>query len=702
MHPDAQTNAAGTEYFVFRAGPYCATIQLSRNPACSPYGVLLALPGDLTRKEGTHLFHPELGLSRTMATVTIDGVRYRPDHDTVEIEWESTDPSEPIVGIRWRAGSLSVHERLFPFRYDSGVLPISRSAPEDFIPALLREVTLTYEGTPEDRLTGTVSIEFGLYPNPYRFHSLPTFDPTAERFIAEGMSDSIAVEVDRPARFFERFITVEDRSDAMIGTPVTLSYSAPMHLTRNPASPTLFLPTPTDTDGSFTSRLLRGLATSLTGLRGAVSAEEGAFDASIWQYGYEWAQDAGIVASAAVYAGDTETAKGVLGNILTRLSDDDGNLMESSRFRDGELSELNANGAVLGAVRDYAVFTGDTVFVRHHWNRIAAIGERVADPDARHSSGLLAGTRDLWERLPWMGLEPGFDTATNAFCADGLAGAATVAEMIGEAETAQRWAEAAEEIHTALMTDLTFSCIEEGRIIHRRLTDGNVQRTMIARAGYHDPRYAPYAPTVVSETEQRPCDPDSVSAIPILLNMIEPDSNVTRATLDYLHHDLWNQTGIGGYLRSPLRSDPDSPGPWPFVTAWMAEAELKAGMIDRAQETTEWMLKVAGSGGSWFEYYGERATPPFPPIGIIVWGWAQFMLLVIRGWMGIELRRSSLRIAPKTVGFRRRFRVADCSVELTVTGNRNATVNDKPAELVDGAMHLPLPLKSNYRISFHD
>ena len=221
---------------------------------------------------------------------------------------------------------------------------------------------------------------------------------------------------------------------------------------------------------------------------------------------------------------------------------------------------------------------------------------------------------------------------------------------------------------------------------------------MRSEAGYDDQRYAPYVPTTVDDPTPRPCDPDSVSALPILCNLVDPTSALARKTLDHLHEHLWNPTGIGGYARSPLASDPDSPGPWPFVTAWMAEAELKAGLTERAQQTTEWLLKMAGEGGSWFEYYGERRTPPYPPVGVIVWGWAQYILLAVRGWMGIEVLSDRLRIAPRLVPYRHRFWVGERYVDIDVTGGERGRIDGVPVELVNGGVEIPVPLARDYQV----
>src|SRR5207302_1829844 len=112
--------------------------------------------------------------------------------------------------------------------------------------------------------------------------------------------------------------------------------------------------------------------------------------------------------------------------------------------------------------------------------------------------------------------------------------------------------------------------------------------------------------------------------------------DLALVTLDRLC-SLWNPNGLGGYARYNIASDPDSPGAWAFATAFMGAAEIEAELDKRSRETIEWLLEAAGAGGCWFEYYGERKTPPFPPVGVIVWGWAQYILLVVKHIVGVRV-----------------------------------------------------------------
>ncbi|MGE3799999.1 MAG: hypothetical protein AB7H80_03180 [Candidatus Kapaibacterium sp.] len=707
MHPDHRTNAPDTEYFFFGDGFLSVAIQWSKNSAMSPYGILLWRTKSFQRKDGTSLFHPELGLSGTMLTVVVEDQKFRPTHEGTRVWWESTDSIEPVVAVQWMAGNIRVVERFSVGSWDDPVSDNDRLLNEsDFNSHFLRREVALLPASESDSYASEGTIITSLYPNPTLYQQLPIWEKDG-LFCCYG-DRLLTLEAAPPPEPFERFFTFvqpvtrddQDGISLFYRLPGQAAKRIPKEVKDEKVDYSSFN-NKLERSLSFSEQLIRQLDLSRTGINSSI-ANEGKFNASIWQYGYEWGQDAAIVATASCYAGDFEIAKSILTNILDWLTDDEGHVAESSRFRDGELAELNANGAVLLALRDYYWFTRDGDFLRRYWIQIGNIATLLCKPEHLHSSGLLVGRRDLWERLPWMGLRTGFDVATNTFCAEGLIAASYLAGLLGIDGKCVEWRERGEAMHRAMFKHLTLSFVENNRIVHRRLLDGTVQTTMIAEAEYDDERYIPYVPDHVSDSTPRPCDPDSVSALPILYNLVDPTSSLAQNTLNHLHEHLWNPTGIGGYARSPIPSDPDSPGPWPFVTAWMAEAELKGGMTERATETTEWLLKMANNGGNWFEYYGERQSPPYPPTGIIVWGWGQYLLLAIRGWMGIEVTGKRLRIAPKLVPFEHRFWVGDHYVDIEVSGLRIATVEGLRIGLVNGGVEIPLPLKMNHLIQFSD
>ena len=188
-------------------------------------------------------------------------------------------------------------------------------------------------------------------------------------------------------------------------------------------------------------------------------------------------------------------------------------------------------------------------------------------------------------------------------------------------------------------------------------------------------------------------------ALPIVYGLVDPASDLARATLEALR-DLWNPTGIGGYARYNVDSDLDSPGPWPFATAFMAAAETEARLDERAGGTIAWLLDAAGAGGSWFEYYGPRESPPYPPVGIIIWGWAQYILLVVKHIVGVRVADSQIRITPKLLGIEHTVRFGMHALRITVRGYNRALLDGAPIPLERGTAAIPLPLEADHRLEF--
>ncbi len=682
MQGDRTTYAETLDYFLLRAGPLSVALQQSRSPSSSPYGLLLWRPERFVRKESTWLFHPESGLAGTMASIASDGERYSPTHDATTIYWEErSNPGSAII-IEWRAGPFHVRERFSAHPVGYG---------------LRREIELLSSVKMSGRAEATLILP--VTPNPLLFPGLP--EQNAERENAflmtewgrENLALTIVGSTGSAATLttFERFFQLTD----------TVSSEREMHLQvdyltegppRVPESRQTYLPCAES--GSFAREIEEMIARSVGGLD-ALVADDGRFDASVWQYGYEWGQDAAMIAEGLCYAGEIGRACDILANLLERLTDRDGRIAESSRFRGGDLAELNANGAVLSSLFLYYQTSGDIDLPRTFRTKIERIGSLLLEAIEEGPTSLIFGRRDLWERLPWMGVEEGADVATNAFAVRGLLDGAFLLAALGDQERAETWRRKARTLKEEMFPT---SFIDDGRIIHRRLVDGEVSRRMTPGGAYDDKRYLPYLPRNVEATP-RPSDPDSVAALPILLDLIAGDSPVAIDTVTELRRKLWDERE-GGYLRSPLLSDPDSPGPWSFVTAWMAEAEIRTGRRAVARQTTEWLHERGGEAGTWMEYYGPRSSPPYPPIGIILWGWGEYLLLAMRGWYGVRITENEIHVSPAITPFRRELTLSGERFRIEARGVERARLNGEEITLVNGTATVGLPLAGPATLEF--
>jgi len=120
------------------------------------------------------------------------------------------------------------------------------------------------------------------------------------------------------------------------------------------------------------------------------------------------------------------------------------------------------------------------------------------------------------------------------------------------------------------------------------------------------------------------------------MEFIDPKSAIAQKTLEDVEK-LWNTTWEeGGYSRYHLSSEPDSPGPWPFATLFAARAYVEAADYKKVQRILDWIYKVGSEAGVWFEFYGNKKSPPSPPVGIVPWAWAEIIVLVVHHILGVR------------------------------------------------------------------
>lgn len=647
LHPDFETTLPDTDYFFLGSGRIQAAIQWSRHPGATPLGLTISDPEHFARKWSTHLFHPEYGLEKTMLTLIVNGVRCQPGEGLQVVWFPDTIPG---VTALWPAADGFVIEKFFT---------------SDGEPVLVREITFQTEQPIE-----TVELELSLYANPALFSE---FVGNQYGLGAHGY-DSMLVSSHAPGVFHERTLRVPMYRDGNM-FQMTLLYSL------GPEMPSVGLASLMenereywrDTKARWTAphpsrihhEIERVFTASAMGLRAAVG-ESGRFDASIWQYGYEWSGDAANVVEALVYSGQFEVASDVLENILTRLTIPEGMAMESSRFRGGADAELNNNGEILKACRTYLDWTGDREFIGAHYDRIAAIANYLLRPEfLNEETGMLIAARDIWERNAAMGILPGYDVAHQTFGILGLRDASYLAKAFSRKDDQHRWSAAAKRMRESFLEHPTHSMIENGRIIKRRLLDGSIQSELIPKWDDEDfrKRFAPDGMPLAS-VEAKLWEPDISECFPIALGVIDPRSDVAQKTLVSLE-SLWSQEWEGGgYGRYNISSEPDSPGPWPLATMYMTAAHLEVGDNEKVPRTLEWLIEKAGTGGSWFEFYGGRPTPPLPPTGILVWAWAEWITLVVKHLLGAQIKDDELIIRPRLGGFMGELRFRDSSVPI--------------------------------------
>jgi hypothetical protein len=269
-----------------------------------------------------------------------------------------------------------------------------------------------------------------------------------------------------------------------------------------------------------------------------------------------------------------------------------------------------------------------------------------------------------------------------------------MAAHLGFQEEGERWRRASALMKKSFLGHPKYALVEEGRFIKRRAADGDIQRI------FEPPERKDMIAGMPLSIENSPlCDPDTSSVLPIVFEIVDPKSSLAANTLQDMEK-LWNQRwDLGGYGRYNVLSEPDSPGPWPFASLFIARAYLESGNYDKVWRILDWLLNVqGGKGGSWWEFYGERPTPPLPPVGIIVWTWAELIMLFVHHMVGIRPQEDSIIIRPKLLNKLKNldasFTIRNHKISLAIK-RRNletfAVVNGKKNKMPGGTLIIPYP-----------
>jgi hypothetical protein len=152
-----------------------------------------------------------------------------------------------------------------------------------------------------------------------------------------------------------------------------------------------------------------------------------------------------------------------------------------------------------------------------------------------------------------------------------------------------------------------------------------------------------------------------------------------------------------------VSSEPDSPGPWPFPSLFIARAALEAGAGRKARRVLDWLAHVPGArAGTWFEFYGPRPVPPYPQVGITPWTWAELIFLFIHHILGLRPGRGHIVLRPRFLPGQRRLeasvRVSGATFRISLRKarageNASVRVNGRPAAIKAGAVSLRPPVR---------
>jgi hypothetical protein len=307
---------------------------------------------------------------------------------------------------------------------------------------------------------------------------------------------------------------------------------------------------------------------------------------------------------------------------------------------------------------------------------------------------MVRNKREFWERSDSYGIENGYELAYQVWVALGLEKAAAVARVIGDATSAKKWSAVANDMKKAMLGDPKFQLIEDGHFIKRRTADGRWQRYI------GPPNRSTMPPGSPIATEERPsAEPDTVTVLPIVFEMIDPGGALSIKTLAWVEN-LWNQAWTtGGYPRYNVTSEDNPPAPWPIASMLVARAYAAAGDDDKVWRILKWLGEIhGGTSGGWFERYAQSITPPMPPVNVVGWIWYEIIALCVHHIAGFRPELDRLVVRPRLLKgldeIMTRQAVRGSTVELLIRrarGRSRAVVNGRDVQLVEGSLSLRYP-----------
>jgi len=593
-HPDVRTRLKDVAYFFLGNGWIQAAVQISPSGEGTPVGLLIMNPEILAKKRESLTMHPESGLENTMIRIVTGGSLQFPTAGALEAHWIANQ-KVPCVHVKWKGSQFSVDEF---FR-----------CPKLSEPVLVREVCV--KNLRDEEVS--CRIKTGL----------------CESFVEE----EIFLEGGKEKKLF--FLYTLGKNEQRLRLECRSYWKVEVEISRHwEKTAEVFF------DAPLLNRYFHAARSQLP----AAISKSGRVDGSIWQYNREWVRDQAMMAVGLTLAGHHHLAKVILQRLITEFVTEDGDTIDSSEKRHPEEVELDQNGVLLYALKQYVLWTGDREIVNKNWDKLRVIANFPLQNAFYHpQSGLLANTREYWERHRAFGIRKGMELAHQVFVSLGLSEAAALARLIGREKEGTFWDSEARRIKHVCLSDERFGLVEGGKFIKRRSIDGTVQDSIQALGDALLPEGVP-----LSEKGIHLLDPDTSMVLPVALGFVPPDSAIAKKTMEAVE-TLWNQAWKGGgYGRYHLSSEPDSPGPWPFPSLFVARAYAEMQEGEKVWEILNWLNTIPGSlSGSWFEFYGERLAPPFPQVGITPWTWAEMIILQVHHITGIRPQFDHLLIRPK-------------------------------------------------------
>lgn len=406
-------------------------------------------------------------------------------------------------------------------------------------------------------------------------------------------------------------------------------------------------------------------------------ADNGVMDAGVFEYGGQWVRDASNTCMGMIHNGEFEQSRAMIEYMLKSMIKDEGVTMIAGGFDAPDLEQFDQMGELMYVMRSYLDWTGDASLLQEYRSKILKMVERPLNSVFRDETGMVHNRREFWERT----FDDAYELAYQTWVVIGLRCAAEMSPYLGAEDRADTWAREADVIYDAMINHPTAKLVDNGHLTKRRSrADKNV---------VHNITYPSYGPGAPSGLEAKiSIYPDATMALPIAMNLIDPKSDLAKNTI-LETEKLWNKRwNTGGHDRYNTSSQCDTPGPWPFATAFILRGEHEAGMLDYSRRSLEWLHGTDGANtGAWYEETTTLSYNSFNS-GLVIWTTAEVSYFMIHHLLGIKFDKGVMTIKPNlystTAPIKANLRYQKSRIDVEITGNGSVKY-----AIINGKKHTP-------------
>jgi len=337
-------------------------------------------------------------------------------------------------------------------------------------------------------------------------------------------------------------------------------------------------------------------------------------------YGFCWGRDAAFITVAMDRSGLGHLAERYYRWALT-AQEPDGS-WQQRHYHDGSLApswglQLDEGASILWGMWQHYRIKGDPSFLRDVWPAV----KRGADYLARRidaSTGLPEPSRDLWEE------RFAEHTYTAAAVSAGLSAAASIAEQMGDGESARRWKQIAEQVAESISSRCWNP--EKGafyRGLHLKVTEERYREA--AARGLEVSTVTNAKGYVSYRVKYDPVLDVSLLGLAVPFGVIAADDPRMARTADAIEREL-TVPRTGGLKR--YEDDHYAGGnPWILTTLWLAQYRILQGRLDEARALLQWAVRHRTEAGLLPEQI-DKETGRAAWVVPLTWSHAMYLLTV--------------------------------------------------------------------------